>query len=356
MKLHLRRRQPGQVIALAVIVMVAMVGMLAFAVDVGRFWETRRELQNAADAGALAGVSQLPGDPDAANDLALQYADTTATTSAIRLCRETPTHEVTQGTFDLSGGGFVYTLSVTSRCTDDYTFGRVLNLTSMPIEATATASLGSLRVSDCPLPFGVQDLNGDADGDGNWANDGFGYPFGEIVPLKVDESEKGNFHAVDYGDGGKTYREALADCSKGKVLQEATTVPSETGGMTGPTRQGLEDRGLEDCGGPGEPDLCSYNKQYVLACPDNLDDIATSDGELKPGAKSICLGVVPIVKFWEISGKKYMDILGFGLFFITGYAEDGPDKYVEGAFIKGTVLGDIGGYSEYGTTVFRLTR
>lgn len=357
MKRHMRQRQPGQVIAMAAIVMVAMVAMLAFAVDVGRFWETRRELQNAADAGALAGVSQLPDDPDMAIAQADQYAIQAATNGAGRLCRETPTHEINTGTFDLAAGGFVYTVTVTPRCTDDYTFGRILNLTSMPIEATATAALGSLRVSDCPIPFGIEDLNGDADGSGDWADDGFGYPFGTIVSLEVDDPDAGNFHALDFGDGGNTYRKALADCEEGQVLQQTTTVPSETGGMDGPTTRGLKDRGLEDCGGAGEPDLCNYNDKYILACPDNLEDIATPDGQLKPGATSVCLGVVPVVNGWEdATGKEYLDIHGFALFLITGYARDGSDKFVEGAFIKGTVLGDIGGYNEYGTAVFRLTR
>lgn len=352
-----RKRQRGQMIGVAAVVMVVIVGMLAFVVDAGRFLETRRELRNAADAGALAGVSQLPDDPDAAADLAEQFATATAATSVVRLCREAPTHDIDVGTFDLAGGGFVYAVTVTSECEVDYTFGRILNLLNTPVRGRAIAGLGSLREADCPIPLGVEDFNGDADGDGDYANDGFGYPFGEIVSLKVGDPSTGNFHIFDFGPGASGYRETLGGCTSGDViLSQDEDAPTETGNMPVPTKFGLLDRGLAECSGAGQPDLCTVNPDYVVACPDNLADIAI-DGQLIPGATSVCLGVVPIVISWEdMTGKDYMNIPGFALFFITGQVIDGPDNYVEGAFIKGTVLGDIGAYDEYGVDVFRLIR
>src|SRR5205823_4828374 len=53
-------RAHGQAIAFAAVAIAAMVGMVAFAVDTGVLWETRRELQGAADSAALAGVTRLP--------------------------------------------------------------------------------------------------------------------------------------------------------------------------------------------------------------------------------------------------------------------------------------------------------
>ena len=43
-------------VALAIFVLVAI---LALAIDVGRFYQQRRDMQNAADAGALAGAGDL---------------------------------------------------------------------------------------------------------------------------------------------------------------------------------------------------------------------------------------------------------------------------------------------------------
>src|SRR5438477_12925628 len=60
MSLRLKHRESGQAIALAAVALIAVVGAVAFVIDVGFFFEGRRELQNAADAAALAGVVFLP--------------------------------------------------------------------------------------------------------------------------------------------------------------------------------------------------------------------------------------------------------------------------------------------------------
>jgi Flp pilus assembly protein TadG len=52
-------RRRGAIIPLAALLMVLMVGMLAFAIDLGYICSVKAELQNAADAAALAGAQQL---------------------------------------------------------------------------------------------------------------------------------------------------------------------------------------------------------------------------------------------------------------------------------------------------------
>lgn len=49
----------GTVVPLTAVVMIVLLGMVAFAVDVGLMCWTKAELQNAADAGALAGAAKL---------------------------------------------------------------------------------------------------------------------------------------------------------------------------------------------------------------------------------------------------------------------------------------------------------
>ena len=60
------RRQPGQVLALAALAMVAVVGGLAMVIDTGMFFVIQRQLQSAADAGALAGAWHDPICPQSA--------------------------------------------------------------------------------------------------------------------------------------------------------------------------------------------------------------------------------------------------------------------------------------------------
>lgn len=54
-----RREESGQVLVLVALGMVFLIGMAALAVDISHGWVVRHELQNAADASALAGAGNL---------------------------------------------------------------------------------------------------------------------------------------------------------------------------------------------------------------------------------------------------------------------------------------------------------
>lgn len=54
--------EQGAVMALVALMMIGLLGFMALAVDVGHLYMVRNELQNAADAGALAGASVLYND------------------------------------------------------------------------------------------------------------------------------------------------------------------------------------------------------------------------------------------------------------------------------------------------------
>ena len=57
-----KRRRPGSaVISFTAVLMAVLLGMVAFAVDIGYIAVARAELQNGADAAALAGASRLLG-------------------------------------------------------------------------------------------------------------------------------------------------------------------------------------------------------------------------------------------------------------------------------------------------------
>ena len=68
MKLKIRGRlgnQQGSIITLVAIAMIAFIAVLALVFDLGHMHSVRQELQNAAEAGALAGARALfdmPGD------------------------------------------------------------------------------------------------------------------------------------------------------------------------------------------------------------------------------------------------------------------------------------------------------
>jgi hypothetical protein len=70
-------RERGQVLIMVAVMVVALFGFLALALDVGNIYGGRRRMQNAADAGALAGARDLcfgSGDPVQAKLVAEDYA------------------------------------------------------------------------------------------------------------------------------------------------------------------------------------------------------------------------------------------------------------------------------------------
>ena len=73
---HVLRGREGQTIVLVAVFMLALLAILALAIDVGHVYAERRRMQNAADAGALAGAREICfGDQGAAALTAQQYAE-----------------------------------------------------------------------------------------------------------------------------------------------------------------------------------------------------------------------------------------------------------------------------------------
>lgn len=70
----LRRREDGQILVLATLLLATLVGMGALAVDVGFYLHEKQNVQNAVDAAALAGAGFLPDDGTGADAAARQYA------------------------------------------------------------------------------------------------------------------------------------------------------------------------------------------------------------------------------------------------------------------------------------------
>ncbi|HLZ27696.1 MAG TPA: pilus assembly protein TadG-related protein [Chloroflexota bacterium] len=188
-------RQRAQTFVFAAVAMVAMVGGLAIVIDGGMFFLIQRQFQTAADAGALAGAwhdpicpgnalysppciaspaaptpvgtvvgtppncvsppspvganpscVDCPGTPGfPACDVALANAKTVS-----QLCIGPIRAIVATGT-TLIKPARVNTIVVTVKCDAGYTFGRILNLSSRTLWASAAAALGNRSANNSPL-------------------------------------------------------------------------------------------------------------------------------------------------------------------------------------------------------------
>ncbi len=71
-----RRQERGSVLATSAIAMLAVLLAVGLGVDISRLYLTKTELQNAADAAALAGVSGLNGHEEGINDAVFRATNT----------------------------------------------------------------------------------------------------------------------------------------------------------------------------------------------------------------------------------------------------------------------------------------
>jgi hypothetical protein len=166
----MRRRRPAQAIVVAAVAMVAVVGGLAMVIDAGMFFVIQRQLQAAADAGALAGAWYQPvcaaasgvpacktfaaSDPPWPAQIVGQEVAMANTATISGLCvggATVPTPTVGTPSGPAPGLNFpqrVNWIVVTAECDAPYTFGRILGLiTPRHITASSAAVIGDRDVN-----------------------------------------------------------------------------------------------------------------------------------------------------------------------------------------------------------------
>ena len=133
MRLHHRRSagQFGQTVPLTALFMVVLIWFTAIVVDGGGYLLTRRNLQGNADAAALAGARDLPGNPGVAELAAEDYAENRNDSDVADVEDITLAESNTQITVDVE--------RVTTSC------GYAAQMTSLPHRATPSIA----RASGC---------------------------------------------------------------------------------------------------------------------------------------------------------------------------------------------------------------
>ena len=289
-----RSKQAGERGAILVHVAVAMVGLIGFSalsVDYGVLWVSRRQAQNAADAGALSGAISLA--------FVDQTDQTLARNSALAVAQQ---NTIWDSAPDVLAGDITFPTcppgapGVPDTCikVDVFRnqrsggnplpmfFGQILGLTNQGVQATATAQVLVGDSADCVKPWAIPDkwteLNpapapwvptadferyvqsGPNRGDllspadeytppsSSGPGTGFRLPddYGVSVTLKHGNPQQaispGQFFPVVInpleGPGGSNYGDNIATCDP-TVIGPGTILQAEPGNMVGPTSQGV---------------------------------------------------------------------------------------------------------------------
>jgi Putative Flp pilus-assembly TadE/G-like len=306
------RNERGQVLLIAVLFMSVLLGFTAMAIDVGLFFEDRRQFQNSADAMALAGVAELPFNPASAQSKAQQWATNNGVDSS-----EIKTIEVR------TTGVANDTLYVELEGEFSWIFGRVLGQTTDNVGAKAAARIGTLAGGHNHLPWGL--LRGDT----NCLDAVTGAAiFGATCQVKVgaDSGITGWRGALDYdggGGGSNEYYDNIVDgdverlyCIQGDpapgCVSSYTAVDSLTGNKVGKTGQGIEDRWATGA----QCDNSGNGK-------DDFNEVFTPTGQVSPAYTVSCpdspwLIIIPIITYENVPVQT-VTIRGWTLAYLSSY-------------------------------------
>jgi hypothetical protein len=140
----------GQTLALIAVMLVGLIGMLGLVLDGGNLYLHRRELQNAADAGALAGarVLAMDGTEAEADGAAQEYAVVRNEADSALVTISTP------------GGGNPL-VTVLAQAQVPMTFARVLGINELSVNAQAQATFTTAGAGIGCAPLAIQDYDYD---------------------------------------------------------------------------------------------------------------------------------------------------------------------------------------------------
>ncbi|MFN2491022.1 MAG: pilus assembly protein TadG-related protein [Actinomycetota bacterium] len=383
----------GVTAVIVAIVAVVLFGFAALAIDVGRMFEQRRELQRTADASALSGASKYAagntataGDPCGADALACAnyYVDQNpAHMSPIDARRiDVPT----ACTRVIGGATYPCVHSAVESQNFEFTFAKVLGFDSRTISAEATAIAGSGApegarlipwiVMDCPNPSAYPDESSVT------GNDSCPYAFsgdfnnGPFIDLYESPGggERGNYNAANFQPGpdcpatadghfdkggAPDYREFLkgtAASVEACAVAKGARISSKPGFMGSNTDTYLDQRngrGVETCMDEtgfreavtvtdASKGLISIN-DYDSPCLVAVSFVAHANegnpdvGRDVPGG--CCIAALqhpdPEARLAPFQGRESeMVVRRFGLFYLTARGSDGAPYHYRGILLK----------------------
>jgi hypothetical protein len=346
-RLQAATRSPGergQALAVVALLIAVFGGMTAMAIDLGSYATERRDLQNAADAIALAAAQELP-DAAATRSMADVWAGkngidpATMTVTVIPQSASEPNPKV----------------RVELEDEHEFTFARLVGIESAPVGALAEAIKTSPGGSGELMPWSVkEEVKQTADP-------------GEPLVLKYDANnvDTGNFGALALdGSGANEYRDAIkygsdsTYCADGVLdCDGPSVVDSEPGNMTGPTRTATDYR-INNTSAD-----CDTWEEVVVVAADGTHGLTPECNPFTNGGNSYSLRVIiiPIIS-GEFRGRSEMTIVEFALFFLEGYGDggcSGNSCEIKGRFIRSnTNYGAVTGVFDEDTLVHfvRLVR
>ncbi len=241
----IRRRERGQVLMMAVLLLPVLLGMTGMAVDIGSYAGDRRSLQNAADSVALAASQKL---------CATSCTDYSAAKAAGEAILATYNVDPTAVTITGSGGSTAPKITVQITRSHAFAFMPIVGIQSRSVGARAAAVKVSFGAGAGVVPWAVTNAIAGPAGSGQLITmkyDSNNSQNGNFGPIRID-AEQGNGSAdyensVKNGSSKRICAASTPGCTVGGFAEDAPncdgpTCKSKTGNMVGGTRDAVDFR------------------------------------------------------------------------------------------------------------------
>lgn len=349
-----KRNERGSVLAIAAIGMLSVLMAVGLGIDVSRFYLAKTELQNAADAAALAAVSGLNSS---------SAGITEATNRAVQAMNS---YDFNQQAVTFPRGNVL--------------FAKNLNGPYVS-EATAQTDPKDIRFVKVATPespvavsFAISVLGSNKNLTAS-ATAGYSVPinvFCNWIPLSVIDYDvpmvpgqtytirsgpgnsvsPGNYQILAVsGRGGKDVREGLASgvdlCAEAGAVYDVDTKPGVT---SGPVRAGINTRFDSYQGGTvnptDHPPDSNVKEDITYAQYRNGSPMEAPTHTSVPGRRIV---IIPIVKFAEYDqGRDQVKFNRFGQFFLRSKVGNGNGGDITAEYINDIVVAGKGGYDPNG--------
>jgi Putative Flp pilus-assembly TadE/G-like len=326
------RSERGAVLIHVALVMLILLGFTAFVLDYGVFWLGRRQAQNSADSGALAGAiarsfdeagtPSVGGPTETSATLVAQSSQVVGATPGVVVSYGCPDF-APEATFGPCVRVDTFRDGTNGSAPLPTYFANVWGLTSQNVRATATAQVRAANYSDCLKPWMIPNINAET-----------GLPFtaadiGTTLVLKEgnpgEAIEPSNFFRVGPAD---EYEDSITGCMLEGGIGDL--LESRPGSGVGPTIHGVEDLIAAD------PTASVTSEGVVTSgCAPNCPGY-----EGKPyGPRVVAIAMFDPAEYVSIgspSGIFQLHIVNILAFFVQSVGSP-PD-----ADVTGVIVGDVG--------------
>lgn len=279
-----RLNESGNAAVILCIAFTVLLGFTAYVVDIGLVYAERIKLSNALDAAVLAGAQELPNSRSKAKAVAEDY---------LKKNGVKPENAIINIAADNKS------IEVVGKAQVKHLFAPILGIDNSTVTITNEGIIAPVRtVKGGIRPFAVEY---------------FPYTYGSRVVLKqgAGNGYHGNYGPVALGGSGASVFKANALYGYSGTLSVGDYIDTETGNMAGATN-----------------DI----KNYINSENSTFENFSKN---------SIRVWTLPLVDTIYVDGRKAVQIIGFGEFFVEAADRTSSGMDITGRFVRFVVKGEV---------------